>query len=254
MTRLIWDSKPLYETGVDRGVFYPPNAAGIYTPGVSWNGLVSVDATETETVDTTLYFDGIRQVLLQETSEFAATLEAFTYPYEFAAYDGLEELVWGQVRETFGLSYRTNNGEGYKIHLVYKALANPSTKSWGTMSDSEDLSTFTWDLSTKPVNIPGFQPGAHLVIDTTLANPLPVAELEALLYGTQNLAPTLPSAEQVVAIFEAYLDFVVTYHGDGTWTAKGSAQAIQIFADQSFNISWPTAYSINPGIYQVGST
>ena len=197
MARLVWDQtgERLYETGVDRGVLYLLDNLGAYSNGVAWNGLTGVTESPSGAEATDLYADNIKYLTMRSTETFGATVEAYTYPDEFAECDGSASLADGvmigqQSRKTFGLCYRTvvgndvnGNDHGYKLHLIYGATASPSEKAYATINDSPEAITFSWELSTTPVNVTGFKPTASITIDSTKADPDCLAALEAVLYG-----------------------------------------------------------------------
>jgi hypothetical protein len=215
MTTLVWDQigQRKYETGVDRGVLYIPNNLGVYTNGVAWNGLTNVNETPSGAEANAQYADNIKYLNLFSAEEFGATLEAYTYPDEFAQYDGLGTPAVGvvigqQARKSFGLSYRTKIGNdvdgdahGYKLHLVYGCSASPSEKSYSTINDSPEAITFSWDITTVPVPVTGFRPTSILVVDSTKVTSGDLTDLEALLYGTPGTDPSLPSPDAVISIF-----------------------------------------------------
>lgn len=211
MAALTWDDsgKRLYETGVDRGVLYVMSA-GTYGTGVAWNGLTGVTESPSGAEETALYADNIKYVSLYSAEEFGATIEAYTYPDEFAKCDGSAELADGtyigqQERSTFGLSYRTLIGNdtegqshGYKLHLIYGAKASPSEKAYATVNDSPEAITFSWEVTTTPVNVTGMKPTAVITIDSTKADADCLAALEAKLYGSEpSGTPTLPLPDEV---------------------------------------------------------
>jgi hypothetical protein len=216
MTKLKWDQvgEKFYETGVDQGVLYIPNTAGAYSNGYPWNGLVSVSESPSGAESNKQYADNTVYLNLVSAEEFSATVEAFTYPDEFAQCDGSAEPTTGvfvgqQRRKSFGLSYRTRVGNdidaadyGYKLHLIYGALAAPTEKAYTTINDSPEAITFSWELSTTPVDVPGLKPTATLTIDSTKVNAAKLAELEDLLYGTAGVDPRLPSPAEVIAMFD----------------------------------------------------
>jgi len=195
MPKIKWDQtgERLYETGVSKGVLYP-YANNAYGNGVAWNGLTNVSESPEGAEATPLYADNIKYLNLMSTEEFKATVEAYTYPDEFAACNGEQELAAGisigqQKRNTFGMAYQTKIGNdvdsdlGYKIHLIYGALAAPSEKAYATVNDSPEAITFSWELSTTPVEVTGFKPTASLVIDSTKVDADKLAKLEDELYG-----------------------------------------------------------------------
>ena len=213
MSRLVWDKtgERLYETGVKNGVLYIP-ASGVYSKGVAWNGLTAVTESPSGAEATALYADDIKYLSLMSTEEFGATIEAYTYPDEFAECDGSADIADGvtigqQTRKTFGLCYKTTigndvdgNGYGYKLHIIYGALASPSEKAYATINDSPEASTFSWEITTTPVNVTGAKPTASLVIDSTKADPTKLAALEDILYGKDgdgSAEPRLPLPDEI---------------------------------------------------------
>ena len=211
--KLVWDKtgERQYETGVSKGVLYPANAQGQYPTGVAWNGLTAVNENPSGAEATPLYADNIKYLNLMSAEEFGATVEAYMYPDEFAACNGEKELTTGvaigqQKRSTFGLSYQTKIGNdvdpelGYKIHLIYGALAAPSEKAYATVNDSPEAITFSWELSTTPVEVEGFKPTATLVIDSTKVDATKLKALEDVLYGTTENAARLPLPNEVLEI------------------------------------------------------
>lgn len=220
MAKLVWDQtgERYYETGVKNGVLYPQSADGKYPIGVAWNGLTAVTESPSGAEANPLYADDIKYLNLMSAEEFGATVEAYTYPDEFAACNGEGELAKGvsigqQVRKAFGMAYKTvlgndvqNNDFGYKIHLVYGALAAPSEKAYATINDSPEAITFSWELTTTPVSVNGFKPTASLTIDSTKADKAKLAELEGILFGTDGVdggegtEPRLPFPDEVAQI------------------------------------------------------
>lgn len=213
MSKLVWDQtgERLYETGVRQGVLYP-QTAGAYPKGVAWNGLTAVTESPSGAEATPLYADDIKYLNLVSTEEFGGTIEAYTYPEEFMECDGSAALSSGvyigqQARKTFGLSYRTvvgndvdMNDYGYKLHLIYGALAAPSEKGYATINDSPEAITFSWEFTTTPVNVTGFKPTATITIDSTKADKDKLAALEAILYGTDSEEARLPLPDEVAEI------------------------------------------------------
>jgi hypothetical protein len=222
MTKLAWDKvgERRYETGVDHGVLYIPNALGAYVNGYAWNGLTSVTESPSGAESNKQYADNLIYLNLVSVEEFAATVEAFTYPLEFEQCDGTSSPTAGvsvgqQSRKTFGLSYRTRVGNdlegtdhGYKLHLVYGAMAAPSEKAFATINDSPEAITFSWELTTTPVdpetngtNGKPLKPTASMTIDSTKVNAAKLLELEDLLHGTVGSDPSLPLPKAVLALF-----------------------------------------------------
>lgn len=208
---LTWDDtgKRFYETGVKKGVLYVQDESGAYPTGVAWNGLTAVTESPSGAEATPLYADDIKYLNLYSVEEFGATIEAYTYPDEFAQCDGSAELVKGvkigqQKRKSFGLSYVTTKGNdidgnahGYLIHLVYGCMASPSEKSYATINDSPEAITFSWELTTTPVAVSGFEPTATIVIDSKTADPTKLAAFEKILYGSESAAAKLPLPNEV---------------------------------------------------------
>lgn len=211
MAALTWDEtgKRLYETGVRKGVLYVMDNSGTYPEGVAWNGLTAVTESPSGADSNPLYADDIKYLDLRSAEEFGATIEAYTYPDEFAECDGTAELADGvtigqQARKSFGLCYRTvlgndisNDAYGYKLHLIYGATAAPSEKGYQTVNDSPEAITFSWELTTTPVNVTGMKPTAIITIDSTKADPDKLAALEAILYGGENTTARLPLPDEV---------------------------------------------------------
>lgn len=215
MPPLTWDEvgERLYETGVDHGVLYLPNAStGVYDSGFAWNGLVTVTESPTGAEVTPTYADNIKYLNLVSVEEFGGTIEAYTYPDEFAACDGTAVpepgvAVGQQSRKTFGLSYRTRLGNdlegtdhGYKLHLIYGAQAAPSEKAYATINDSPEAITFSWEITTVPVAVTDLKPTSLIVIDSTVVDPAMLSDLEDLLYGA-TVAAALPLPDAVIALF-----------------------------------------------------
>lgn len=220
MSKLVWDNTGdrLYETGVKNGVLYVQSSSGTYPKGVAWNGLTAVTESPSGAEATALYADDIKYLSLMSTEEFGATIEAYTYPEEFEACDGSASLVDGvsigqQKRTAFGLCYRTTigndtdgNDHGYKLHIIYGALASPSEKAYASINDSPEAITFSWEVTTTPVNVTGFKPTASLVIDSTKADPTKLAALETILYGSDTASgtdPRLPLPDEIKTLMTA---------------------------------------------------
>lgn len=214
MTKILWDQvgERRYETGVDQGVLYIPNA-GLYDTGFAWNGLTAVTEQPSGAEAQPLYADNIKYLNLIGAEEFGASIEAFTYPEQFAQCDGtavpqVGVSVGQQTRKSFGLSYRTKLGNdvsgtdyGYKLHLVYGAMAAPSEKAYSTVNDSPEALSFSWDVTTVAVPVTGLKPTAVLTIDSSKVNSANLASLEAALYGGAATTPRLPLPDEVIAMF-----------------------------------------------------
>lgn len=204
MAKIVWDAvgEHFYETGVDHGILYQINDNGNYVDGVAWNGLTNISESPSGAEPQKLYADNMNYLTLYSAEEFGLTIEAYTYPEEFEQNDGSAVPVDGvtvgqQTRKSFGLCYRTKVGNdvkgddlGYKLHLVYGCRAAPSERGYATINDSPEAITFSWEVSTTPVQIAGFEPSAVLVIDstkfTTEAAKTKLITLENLLYGTDG--------------------------------------------------------------------
>lgn len=216
MSKLVWDAtgERFYETGVKQGVLYIPTD-GVYSKGVAWNGLINVTESPSGAEATPLYADDIKYLNLMSNEEFGCTIEAYTYPNEFGECDGSAELVSGvkigqQTRKTFGFCYRTTLGNdvegndyGYKLHLVYGALAAPSEKGYASINDSPEAITFSWEITTTPVAVTGFKPTAHIEIDSTTADATKLAELEAILYGSEDTEARMPLPDEIKTLMTA---------------------------------------------------
>ena len=214
MAKLVWNEagKRLYETGVDRGVLYVSDGRGGYQKGVVWNGLVSVNESPSGAEATPLYAGNIKYVELMSNEEFGASIEAYTYPEEFEQCDGSAELAEGvtigqQPRKSFGLCYRTKIGNdtagdehGYKIHLIYGAKAAPTEKSYTTINDSPEAITFSWEITTTPIEVAGHKPTATLTIDSTKVQPDKLEAIEKKLYGDTATEATLPTPAEILAL------------------------------------------------------
>lgn len=214
MAKLVWNEagKRLYETGVDRGVLYVSDGSGGYQKGVVWNGLVSVNESPSGAEATPLYAGNVKYVELMSNEEFGASIEAYTYPEEFEQCDGSAELADGitigqQPRKSFGLCYRTKIGNdtagdehGYKIHLIYGAKAAPTEKSYTTINDSPEAITFSWEITTTPIEVAGHKPTATLTIDSTKVTPTALTAIETKLYGDTTGEATLPTPAEILAL------------------------------------------------------
>ena len=219
MAKLIWDEigERFYETGTSKGVLYPvkDKEQGGFTGGVVWNGLASVTESPSGAESNPVYADNIKYLDLTSAEDLGAGIEAFYYPDEFAECDGSAEIAPGimitqQTRKQFGLSYQTvlgndeeNNEHGYKLHLLYNAKASPTEKAYGTINESPEPITFSWELTTTPVNVPGHKPTALVVIDSTKVPAEFLTALEEILYGTEEKEPRLPYPAEVIALAES---------------------------------------------------
>lgn len=230
MSKLTWDQtgQRLYETGVRNGVLYPISDSGIYDKGYSWNGLTSVNENPSGADESEIYADDIKYLGLRAAEKYGATIEAYTYPDEFAECDGSAELIEGvsigqQARKKFGFCYRTTIGNdvkgedyGYKLHLIYGATASPSSKDHGTINESPEAVTMSWEISTTPVEVgtingKKYKPTATIDIDSTKVGEEKMAKIEEILYGrdadesksVQALDPRLPLPDEIYTILSA---------------------------------------------------
>lgn len=222
MAKLVWDAigERYYETGTKNGVLYLQNSEGKYSKGVAWSGLTAVTESPSGADNTDIYADDIKYASLRAAETFGATIEAYTYPVEFAECDGSAEIVDGvmigqQNRKAFGFSYRTKisndaNIDEYKLHLIYGATASPSEKSYATINDSPEAITFSWEVTTTPVNIEGYKPTATVVIDSRKADKTKLAEFESIIYGSESTEARLPLPDEVLELFEAETDETTT--------------------------------------------
>lgn len=222
MSKLVWDETGdrLYETGVKQGVIYKQSSNGTYLKGVAWNGLTAVTESPSGAEATPLYADDIKYLNLTSVEEFGATVEAYTYPDEFAECDGSASIATGvsigqQKRSAFGMCYKTvlgndvsGNDYGYKIHIIYGAKAAPSEKAYATINDSPEAITLSWELTTTPVSVSGFKPTASVTIDSTKVPAAKLAALEKILYGVDadetnsvvSADPRLPLPDEIAEL------------------------------------------------------
>ena len=217
MAKLVWDKtgERFYETGVKNCALYVRDSAGTYPKGVPWNGITAITESPSGAEATPLYADDIKYLNLISNEEFGATVEAYTYPAEFAACDGSAELTKGvkigqQPRKSFGLAYKTtlgndvdNNDYGYKLHLIYGCLAAPSEKAYATINDSPEAITFSWEITTTPVEVKGFKPTSHIEINSKEVDASKLATLEAKLFGAAETEAMLPLPDEVATILGA---------------------------------------------------
>lgn len=216
MSKLTWDNagERLYETGVKQAALYVQEG-GAYPKGVAWNGITAVTESPSGAEATALYADDIKYLSLISTEELGATIEAYMYPDEFAECDGSASIATGvsigqQKRKTFGLVYKTtlgndvaSNDYGYKLHLMYGALAAPSEKAYATINDSPEAITFSWEVTTTPVSVAGYKPTALITIDSTKADKKKLAALEDILYGTETVEARLPLPDEIATLMKA---------------------------------------------------
>lgn len=216
MAKLVWDQsgQRTYETGVDRGVLYLQDESGKYVNGVAWNGLTAVNESPSGAESTALYADNIKYLEIRSAEEFGATIEAYTYPEEFEACDGSAALGEGvkigqQDRIPFGMCYRTvlgndiqANNYGYKLHLIYGATASPSEKAYSTINDSPEAITFSWEVTTTPIEVEGFKPTSILTINSVECKPEVLAAIEAKLYGDESNEASMPTPNEIIEMLK----------------------------------------------------
>ena len=224
MSKLVWDQdgERLYETGTEQGVLYPKSDDGTYPKGYAWNGLTGVSEAPSGAEETALYADNIKYLSLTSAEEFGATITAYTYPEEFEKCDGSADIAPGvtvgqQDRVPFGLVYKTKIGNdtkgnryGYKLNIIYGAKAKPSSKDYKTINDSPEAIEMSWEISTTPINVPGFKVTAHLTIDSTKANPEKLAKLEDVLFGSETSDARLPFPAEIIEIMKDEPDPALT--------------------------------------------
>lgn len=264
MSRVVWDAtgERFYETGVDRGVLYVGD-----NPGVPWNGIVSVDETPSGGDANSFYLDGVKYLNRPRREEHEFTLEAFYSPHEFDACDGWGAFLTGvfvaqQRRQPFGLAYRTAIGNdvdgqvhGYKLHLIYNALAKPSSNKHATENDQLTVTSLSWACTTTPVPVVGFMNSSHLVVDSTLVSPISLASLEDILYGTDSSDARLPAPAEIAELFTDASPFTVTDSGDGeTFTIDGSELAVHEGPTDTFTLTSEGVIVISSGTVELTST
>lgn len=263
MTALAWNQpgERFFETGVDRGVLYLPDGRA-----VAWNGLTGVDDSDDRELKS-FYMDGVKYLQSQTPGDFSAKLKAFTYPEEFDEINGTEEVLPGlsyhnQASKSFSLAYRTRIGNdqygadyAYRIHILYNVMAVPDDLSFSTLSDSINLTEFSWTLTGVPKVIEGYRPTAHISIDSRKTDPVRLAEIEKVLYGTPTTNPSLPAIDDLTTAFEFADSLIVVDNGDGTWTAIDlSDQYITMTDPTTFSITADGAVHIDAESYNLSTT
>lgn len=215
MSKLVWDQigEREFYTGVEKGVVYPMSAEGAYPKGAAWNGLTAVNESPSGAEPTPLYANNRKYATLYSAEDFGGTIEAYTYPDEFAECDGSASLAKGvrigqQKRKAFGFTYRNNigndvegTGYGYELHIVYGAMVSPTEKSHATINDSPEAETLSWEFTTTPVDVEGFEPTSHLVFKSTEVDADKLATLEGMLYGTESEEAHLPLPAEIITLF-----------------------------------------------------
>lgn len=261
MAKIKWDSpgSRVFETGVDHGVLYLDGQ-----PGVPWSGLRSVEMSPSGGGSKSYYLDGNKYLIASSSEEFGATINAFTYPSEFGQCDGSSSprpglVLTQQRRKSFGFSYRTKvgnelNGDlGYKIHLVYNALAEPSNRNYSSTGEDIDPTEFSWVITTRPPVIPGYKRTSHIEIDSRTTDSQVLGLVEDTLYGTDEDLPRLPSFAELIEMYDAFFVYVVTDNGDGTFTISGPDDAIIPLGDIYLQFDWPTVIPVDADTYTISS-
>lgn len=261
MTRLGWNSvgTRFYEAGIDRGVLFVDGY-----PGVPWNGLTSVSESPSGGDQKSFYIDGVKYLMFPAPEEFEGTITAFTYPDEFSQCNGDVQprsglFLTNQRRKTFSFSYRTkigndlNGSYGYKIHIIYSALASPSERSNETLKDTTDPDDFSWKISCKPPVMDGYRRTSHVIIDSRSTDASVLSEIEDILYGTEEEQSRLPTFDEVIAAYDTISTLTVVDNGDGTWTATAPYDVIRMIDDDIFEITAPTAIFIDDDTYTLSS-
>ncbi len=227
MAKLTWDEAN-YDTGLDRGVFFSPEGEA-----EAWSGLISVGEKPVTLRELIRYQDGVKILNRRAEDSFSATVTAFTIP-----------SIYVDQKE-FGFSYRTQSSRGPKIHLVYQARM----KQPGTVRKYGDVSTFKFDISTRPVVVPDAKASARLIIDTEFAYPEALSNFEDMLYGTDELSPRLPSPSEVLGLFEDYALYKVIDNGDGTFTLEAPDNMIEMLTASLFEVDWPRVVYLDEHTY-----
>lgn len=263
MARVNWAAigERYYETGIDRGMLYVGSL-----PGVAWSGLISVDESPSGGELKSHFFDGRIYLNSNAPEQFRATINAFYSPPEFDACDGIVPAALGlfatnQRRQTFGMSYRTRIGNdvsgpkhGYKIHLVYNALAAPASRNYTTISDDPDTASLSWNIVAKPVQYGDTSWSAHYIIDSTITDPTALAALEDILYGSDVEIPHLPDLWTVITMLNSAAPFTIIDNGDGTFTAIGSNDAVSMISGGIFQLSADTVILDDDDHYTASSS
>lgn len=262
MPRLQWGTPGthFYETGVDRGVLYVGEQAG-----VAWTGLTSVEVSTSGGGVKSYYLDGVKYLQVSSPEEFSATINAFTYPELFEVCDGTTQVRPGlflkqQRKQPFGLSYRTlignefNSDHGYKLNIIYNALAEPSQRSYSSIGDTADPSEFSWSVTTRPPAMTGYKRTAHIVIDSRTTSPSVLKAVEDFLYGDDLNPPRLPSLDELVNLYDTEdFSLIVVDNGDGTFSITGPDSLIQELSITTYQITGDTVVAIDEETYTISS-
>ena len=263
MTRITWGDagSRYYENGVDRGVLFVGE-----NDGVPWNGLTSITENVTGGSAKPYYLDGEKYLNLASREEYAATLTAYTYPDEFEVCDGVTQLRQGflatnQTRQPFSLTYRTMIGNdlsptaGYKVHIVYNALASPSQHAYKAISTAQDPDDFSWTLtSTPPAAVTGYTRTSHFIVDSRNIDPDTLTGIEGILYGTDMTAPRLPTIQEILDLIDVGDHLTVTDNGDGTFTLTAPDAALSMLDIGDFSLTWDSVTDNGDGTFTAASS
>lgn len=260
MPQIVWDSQGTryYESGIDRGVLYIDGQ-----PGIPWNGLTSITKNPSGGDAKPFYVDGVKYSNNSGAEEFEATISAITYPDEFEACDGSNEIrpgffLTGQRRKPFGLAYRSMIGSDlstndYRLHLIYNATVAPTTRDNKTQNDSPDVLEFSWKVTTLPPTIAGFRNSAHIVLDSRYIDPETMAGIEEVLYGSEILTPSLPAFADLLDVYDTSNVLTVVDNGDGTYSVTGPSYALYMLDASIFQLDWDTVNYIDADTFTVAS-
>jgi hypothetical protein len=263
MAELVWDQigDRTYETGVSKGVLYEADGHG-----VSWNGLTSLEESISSS-STAVYFDGIKFNDIVTPGDFSAVMRAFTYPEEFLKYEGTQEEQEGlyilqQPQQRFGLSYQTKIGNdvdgpsaGYKIHILYNLTAVPSNRSYQTLGLDVTPLEFEWTITAIPEELDNYRPTAHIIFDSTKLDPNLLADIEDILYGSEDNDAHLPPLKGFISFIRKWDRLIITGHGNGTWTAESDIEGVIIMLDETtFQIESDTVVWLDADTYQISSS
>lgn len=258
MTKLTWDStgSRFYETGVSKAIFFDAN--GVAVP---WNGLTSVTENNSSMSETVSFIDGYRYLNKVTLDSYSGTINAFTYPDEFSNYVGYSE--YGETHQKpklFNLAYQTRIGNdisgidhGYKIHIIYNALAIETTNEYVSYGSSITPTEFSWNINTIPVNIQDLRPSSHIIIDSTKTNSETLTVIEDILYGNDFENSRLPDINELITIFNENSYFRIIDHGDGSFTATGLDEYVGIVDNDTFELSPPSVYLISSDTFRASS-
>lgn len=263
MSALTWDQygDRLYETGISKAVLYEPNG-----DGVAWNGLTSVEENFSNSVES-VHYDGVKFNDIVTIGDFSAVLRAYTYPDEFLQYEGTLQdqsgfYIYDQPKKQFCLSYQSLIGDdirglraGYKIHLIYNATAVPSQVNYQTLTTDSEPIEFEWSITTIPEELANFRPTAHVVLDSRKIDKNLLRDVEDILYGTEEHNAHLPSLKSLSTFLRKWNRFIVTDHGDGTWSAESPIEGVVTMLDSdTFQIVSDTANYLDAFSYEISSS